>query len=71
MSDKVLKISKGSIPKVFLRIVVSTEYHSFVTIITITSSNPGAILLLPVTIVVDVFTLPVQIPVIMSMSKIH
>lgn len=69
--ERVLKIQNGSIPKGFSKIGGATKGDSHVSIRTVTPSNPGAILLLPVTIVVDAVTLPVQIPVINSMSKLH
>jgi uncharacterized protein YceK len=70
-SERVLKIQNGSILKGFSKVGGVTKGDSHVSIKTVTPSNPGAILLLPVTIIVDAVTLPVQIPVINSMSKIH
>ena len=69
--ERPLKIQNGSIPKGFSRVGGATKKDSHVSIRTVTLSNPGAILLLPLTIVVDVVTLPLQIPVMYRMSEWH
>jgi len=67
----ILRIHKGSIPNGFSRLGGVTKGESPVSIKTTAPSNPGAILLLPITIVVDVVTLPIQIPAMNNLSKIH